>query len=117
MECTLKFVREEADDVIVYNVKLERATMKDSEEFKQILLDDISLGRKKMLVDLSKCSFIDSSFLGALITTVKSATHLGSEMFLVSDQTDILALLELTGTDKLFNLFPTIEEAYKGFSK
>ncbi len=59
------FIKEEHNDVIVEVVDLTRATLSEADEFKQRLTENIENGYKKIVVDLSDCEFIDSTFLGS----------------------------------------------------
>jgi len=103
------------EDVTVKLIKLERATFKEAEEFKSRLAKDIENGQLKIVVDLSECLFMDSTFLSALVTTLKRITTVGGNLKLVAVQAETLALLELTGTHKIFDIFQTRENAISSF--
>ncbi len=103
------------DDVTVKNVKLDRATFKDAEEFKRRLAQDIENKKLKILVDLSGCLFMDSTFLSALVTSLKRITEAGGNLKLVAIQPETLSLLELTGTYKVFEIFHSRESALNSF--
>jgi anti-anti-sigma regulatory factor len=62
----MDFIREVHGNILIEVVNLTRATLKEADEFKQILIEDISAGWRKVIVDLSECEFIDSTFLGTL---------------------------------------------------
>ena len=102
-------------DVIVEVVNLSRATMKEAEEFKNFIFKHIDEGFKKIVVDLDKCSFIDSTFLSTLVTSLKSLTAKGGNMKLCSVGSEVQSLLELTGTHRVFQIFPTKKEALRSF--
>ena len=63
----MDFDKTKNNNVVVLKVNLVRATLKEAEEFKNQLMEEIKLGNKKMVVDLSICEFIDSTFLGSLV--------------------------------------------------
>ncbi|NCS89175.1 MAG: hypothetical protein CO127_04925 [Ignavibacteria bacterium CG_4_9_14_3_um_filter_36_18] len=105
------------DDVTVKLIKLERATFKEAEEFKRKLIHDIENGKLKIVVDLSSCLFMDSTFLSALVTTLKRISTAGGDLKLVAVQTETLALLELTGTYKIFEIYKTREAAVHSFKE
>ena len=79
----MDFNKEKYNDVLVEVVNLTRATLKEAEEFKLTLLHDIEEGAKKIVVDISECEFIDSTFLGALVVSLKKITSLGGDLRLV----------------------------------
>ena len=85
----MEFFREEIEDVIVITVNLKRATLAEAEEFKQVLINDIQRGFKKIVVDLASCEFIDSTFLGSLVVSLKKLTGLGGDLRLVGFQPSV----------------------------
>ena len=113
----MDFNKEKYNDVIVEVVNLTRATLKEAEEFKLTLLHDIEEGAKKIVVDISECEFIDSTFLGALVVSLKKITSLGGDLRLVGFQPSVHSMFELTRMYRVFESYKTKEEAVKSFSQ
>lgn len=111
----MDFVKEIFGEVIVYTVNLTRATLKEAEEFKKVLSDEIDSGTKKLVVDLTNCEFIDSTFLGALVVSLKRITSLGGDLRLVGFQPSVHSMFELTRMYRVFEAHPNKEEALKSF--
>jgi anti-anti-sigma factor len=111
----MEFIQEKHGVVLVEVVRIMRATMQEAEEFKQILLKDIELGWRKIVVDLSECEFIDSTFLGALVVSLKRVTGLGGDLKLVGFQSAVNMMFQLTRMYRVFETFPTRDEAVKSF--
>ena len=103
-------------DVIVEVVNLTRATWKEAGELKKILDEDILLKYRRIVIDINKCEFIDSTFVGALVVAQKKITQLGGEIKLVEPLSAIQELLEKAGTLKLFDSYSTQREAIESFS-
>lgn len=99
----------------VFKVDLKRATYKDSEEFKEFLVKELQNKSKGVVIDLSKCEFIDSAFLGSILYGSKIISNNGGELRLVACHMDTEALLDLTGISKLIQVYETINEAEKSF--
>lgn len=116
MENNLDFLKETYNDVLVEVVNLTRATLKEAEEFKQTLTQDIETGARKIIVDLTDCEFIDSTFLGALVVSLKKVTALGGDLRLVGFQPAVHSMFELTRMYRVFESFKTKEEAINSFS-
>ncbi|NCS88518.1 MAG: hypothetical protein AUK34_05305 [Ignavibacteria bacterium CG2_30_36_16] len=116
MENNLDFIRENYNDVLVEVVNLTRATLKEAEEFKQTLSQDIETGARKIIVDLTDCEFIDSTFLGALVVSLKKVTALGGDLRLVGFQPAVHSMFELTRMYRVFESFKSKEEAITSFS-
>lgn len=111
----MEFSRQDIDDVIVLTVNLKRATLVEAEEFKQALVNEIQKGFKKIVVDLSTCEFIDSTFLGSLVVSLKKLTGLGGDLRLVGFQPAVHSMFELTRMYRVFESFKSTEEAVQSF--
>ncbi len=109
------FIKEEHKDVIVEIVDLNRATLSEADEFKQRLAENIENGYKKIIVDLTDCEFIDSTFLGALVISLKKVTSLGGDLRLVGFQPAVHSMFELTRMYRVFETFSTKEDAILSF--
>jgi len=80
-------------------------------EFKQQLLDVISKGAKSVVVDFSNTTFIDSTTLGVLVGGVKRLRPSGGSLALVCTDQNISKIFEITGLDRVFEIYPTRAEA------
>ena len=112
----MEFFREETNDVVVLTVNLNRATLVEAEDFKQVLVNDIQRGFKKIVVDLSSCEFIDSTFLGSLVVSLKKLTGLGGDLRLVGFQPAVHSMFELTRMYRVFESFKSAQEAVQSFN-
>lgn len=111
----MDFVKEKYGNITVEVVNLERATLKEAEEFKSILSRDVDEGSRHLIADLSQSEFIDSTFLGALVITLKKVTALGGDLKLVGFQPAVRSMFELTRMFRVFETYPTKEEAIKSY--
>ena len=113
----MDFIKETFEEIVVEVVNLSRATLKEAEEFKKILTQEIELGSRKMVVDLSECEFIDSTFLGALVVSLKKITSLGGDLKLVGFQPAVHSMFELTRMYRVFKAYPSKLEAIQSYGK
>jgi|SRR5690606_22502286 anti-anti-sigma factor len=111
----MDFTKETHGNVLVEIVNLTRATLKEAEEFKMTLSEDINAGWRRIVVDLTECEFIDSTFLGALVVSLKKVTGLGGDLRLVGFQPAVHSMFELTRMYRVFEAYKTREEAVKSF--
>jgi len=111
----MDFIREEYGKVIVHHVGITRATLREAEEFKMILGKDILAGHKNIVADLTECEFIDSTFLGALVISLKKVTAIGGDLRLVGFQEAVNSMFELTRMYRVFETYKTREEAIDSF--
>ena len=80
-------------------------------EFKQQLLDAIGKGAKDVIVDFSDTTFIDSTTLGVLVGGVKRLRSQDGQLSLVCSDRNITKIFEITGLDKVFEIYPTRDDA------
>ncbi len=111
----MNFSQEEIKGILVKHVHLTRATKDNAEEFKKFLMKDVANGKKKLLVDLSECEFIDSTFISSLVIALKASNQNNGTMKIVAKNSDISSVLELTGMVKVFEIYKDIKEAIASF--
>jgi len=80
-------------------------------EFKERMVELIESGKKQIVVDLSKATFIDSTTLGVLVGGVKRLRTAGGQLALVCSDRNITKIFEITGLDRVFTIHPTREAA------
>lgn len=85
----------------------------NSQEFRQQITDVAQQGAKIVLVDLKNVSFMDSSGLGSLVLAFKTLRASNNKLVLCSINEQIRILFELTGMDKVFEIFADQEEFQK----
>jgi anti-anti-sigma factor len=103
-------------DVAVETVNLTRATYKEAAELKKIINEDIARRFKKIVIDLSQCEFIDSTFIGVLVVSLKNIASIGGELHIIRPASIAHSILEMSGTLDIFNLCDNMEEAINSFS-
>ncbi len=111
----MEFSRQINSDIVIEYVNINRATMSEAEEFRDILLKDIDDGFLKIIIDLTNCHFMDSTFLGAIIIAFKRLSRLGGDLKIANAKSDTKSLLELTGTSRIFNMYDSQLEALESF--
>jgi anti-anti-sigma factor len=112
----MDYLQEVHEDVVVQFVDLTRATLKEADEFKYTLSKNIEQGYRKIVVDLSTCEFLDSTFLGALVVSLKKVTAMGGDLRLVGFHPAVNSMMELTRMHRVFESYPTKEEAINSFN-
>jgi anti-sigma B factor antagonist len=100
------------DKVMVVRVLESRMDIRDVDDFKAAMAGYIGKGSKLIALNLSGVDFIDSSGLGAIVSSLKL---LGGEGDLViSGATPtVLSLFKLTRIDRVFTLVDTEEDALR----
>ena len=83
--------------------------MATSPELEQALENANPAGR--IVVDLSGCTFLDSSALRVLVHQARAAEDAGGAIALVTTDPGILRVLEIATTDTLLPVHDTVESA------
>lgn len=109
------FTREVVGDVLIEKVNFSRATFKEAQEFKDRLVYDILTNNLKIIIDLSSCEYIDSTFLGALVVVLKKMAERSGEIKYIIPQPSALYLFKITGLYGVLNLYRNKEEALESF--
>lgn len=111
----MEFKSEKYQDVSVVHVYLTRATLAKAVKFKEFVADIINEGTHKIIIDLTLCEYIDSTFLGALISLLKKVNSLGGDLRLVYNKEAPSLVFMITRMDKVFKIFSTLDEALASF--
>lgn len=73
--------------------------------------EHISQGRLLLVLDLAGVSFMASTGLGVLVGRLKLVRAANGAMLLVCSSERILSVFSITGLDKVFQIFPTVDDA------
>ncbi|MCH1867380.1 STAS domain-containing protein [Nocardioides sp. CFH 31398] len=91
---------------------LDRLTMVSAKRFSGHVADLIGGGTSRIVVDLSRTGFVDSSGLGALIAGLKSARQAGGDLRLAAPSEQVTTILSLTNLDKVLRPRDSVESAF-----
>ena len=73
--------------------------------------EHISAGRNHLVVDLEGVSFMASTGLGVLVGRLKLVRAANGTLRLVCSNERILSVFSITGLDKVFQIFASVDEA------
>ena len=107
----LDFEKEYSSNIVIINVNISRATFKEAHEFKKFIDDEMKKKKLKIVIDLSPCDFLDSTFIGVLVVTLKKLADAGGELRIVEPPSIAHTILTVTGTLNIFNTHKTKSEA------
>jgi anti-sigma B factor antagonist len=80
-------------------------------ELKQELHRLVGEGAKRLVVDMSDTTFIDSTTLGVLLSVVKCVRPDGGAIVLVCPDRNVQRIFEITLLDRVFAIVDTRDEA------
>ncbi len=79
-------------------------------QLKWMLLDSLEEGRSRLVVDLSRTSFMDSTALGVLVGVNRTLDG-DRRLAIVCARPSLLRIFELSGLDRAFVICATLEDA------
>ena len=80
-------------------------------QLRQCLADLDDSGQHRLLIDLEKVDFLDSTALGVLVGGLKRARAKDGSMALVCSQERLLKIFRITGLTKVFDIHDSVESA------
>jgi anti-sigma B factor antagonist len=105
-------IQDEAIDDATHVIELGgEVDLYTAPEFKERMVELIEGGKKQIVVDLSKATFIDSTTLGVLVGGVKRLRPAGGGLALVCTDQNIAKIFEITGLDRVFPIHDTRDDA------
>ena len=110
------FEQKVQNGVVIEVVNLTRPTFNDAQRFKNILIEDIVEKKfRKVIIDISQCDFIDSTFLGSMIVAKKKMNEVDGELKVVEPSNSFDALLERTPILDIMEPHKSLEKAILSF--
>lgn len=101
---------------MIIEVLEARLATNAAQDFGEQLNHLIGLGHNRVVLNLQRVRFIDSSGLGIIVMVQRRLTN-GGEIAIVSDQEAVLNVLKLTRMNKIFRIFPDEASAVAALSE
>jgi anti-anti-sigma factor len=102
------------DDVVVISVNLIRATLEKAIHFKDYLNKLIEKD-SKLILDLSECVFLDSTFMGVIVSALKRSVSSNGDIRIVLDEETESVIFYVTRMDNVFKTYDSIDEAVNSY--
>lgn len=84
----------------------EKLLVSNRQEYKQQLLNALTLGVDEVVADASDTRYIDSSGLGILVSVTKHASEKGKKLIVKGLSTELQLLMELSRIDSIIHIEP-----------
>ncbi len=105
------------DGVYVIAVNLSYATLNEAIAFRKIAEEEINSGHTRLVIDLSNCVYIDSTFFSAIMMTFRMMEGQGYKLKVVESAITGVDIFIQTNTYRVFDIYKTREEAIKSFEE
>jgi anti-sigma B factor antagonist len=106
----LKLGHHAKDGIEVIDVQGE-IDMYTAPRLRELLIDLVSKGSYRLVVNLDKVGFLDSTGLGVLVGGLKRVRAHDGSLDLVCTQQRILKILTITGLTEVFGIHQTVDQA------
>ena len=84
-------------------------------DFSGAVMSLLAAGDKKVVIDLSKVTYVDSATIGCLMDIYRQTTASGGELRLAGVNKRVETMLTMTGAHNFLKMFPDEAEALKSF--
>jgi anti-sigma B factor antagonist len=107
--------RKEGEVLIIKPIE-KRLDASVAVDFKEKVAELIKSGNELIVLDLSEVNFMDSSGLGAIVSSLKTLGRKG-ELVISGIQETVMQLFKLTRMDRVFRIFKDEKEAVSALSE
>jgi len=80
-------------------------------KLREKLVELIDAGNDRIVVDLERVGFMDSTGLGSLVAGLKRIRERDGELAIVCTREPVLKVLGITGLDRVFPVHDSVEKA------
>ncbi len=108
MDLTLSSRTEGDATVLVVGGEIDVYT---APKLREHIIDLVSAGAYRLVVDMEQVEFLDSTGLGVLVGGLKRVRAHDGSLVLVCTQDRILKIFRITGLTKVFPIFDSVEAA------
>lgn len=105
---------EKIGDVTVARIPLDELDASNSAELKRDIAPVLE-ANNKVVIDLTRLHFMDSSGLGAMLSCLRQLTAKGGDLKLCCMSKQVRAAFELVRMHRIFDIFGTRDEAVHAF--
>ncbi len=112
----MKITQREVGNVVILDLNGKLVGGPDADTFREVFKSLIDQGKKNVIVNLEKVSWINSTGLGILISNYTSVRNAGGDLVVMHASDRIESILYVTKLNLLFKSFEQEEDALKAFS-
>ena len=108
----LEVETEERDGATVLSLRGE-IDVYTAPRLRQAIVDLVDAGSSRLVVDMEKVDFLDSTGLGVLVEGLKRVKNRNGTLSIVATQDKILKIFDITGLNKAFAIHASVDDAVK----
>lgn len=113
----MKIAQREVGNAVVLDLNGKLTGGPDAETFHEVFKGLVDQGKKNIVVNLEKVSWINSTGLGILISGYMSVRRAGGDLVVTHASERIESILYVTKLNLLFKSYESEDEAVKSFAQ
>ena len=113
---SVKLSNRQVGDVTVVDAAGRITLGEGASAFRDMIRDLAAKGNKKLLVNLSEVSYIDSSGIGEMVSSYTTVTNHGGQLKLLGLNKRVKDLLQITKLYTVFEVFDEEASAIRSFA-
>tara|TARA_B100000989_G_C19361786_1_gene393597 strand:- start:128 stop:472 length:345 start_codon:yes stop_codon:yes gene_type:complete len=110
----IKFQIEESGDVKIFRID-GRLDATSAPKLENALEQACSKGFLKIILDLADMEYLSSAGIRLILSLTKKLDNLNGGLRLCSISEDVMEIIKMAGFERILNIYPTENEALKGF--
>lgn len=112
----MKITQREVGNAVILDLNGKLQGGADADTFREVFKSLVDQGKKNVIVNLEKVSWINSTGLGILISGYTSVRRAGGDLVVMRASDRIESILYVTKLNLLFKSYEAEDEALKAFS-
>jgi anti-sigma B factor antagonist len=113
----LKITQREVDNAVILDLNGKLTGGPDADTFREVFKSLIDQGKKNIIVNLEKVSWINSTGLGILISGYTSVRRGGGDLVIMHASDRIESILYVTKLNLLFKAYDNEQDALASFAE
>ncbi len=110
----MEIYRREVGDVVIFDINGE-IDLYNAPEIKEKIKDEMNKNKVNVIINLDRVSYIDSSGIGVLISSLSNLKKIGGALKLINVYASVRKVFELTKLTSFFDIYDNESDALIAF--
>lgn len=106
--------RRESGEIVIFDINGE-IDLYNAPEIKDKIKEEMNKGKVNIIINLDKVSYIDSSGIGVLISSLSNLKKVGGALKLINVYASVRKVFELTKLTSFFDIYDSESDALGAF--
>lgn len=110
----MEITRRESGEIVIFDINGE-IDLYNAPEIKDKIKDEMNKNKVNIIINLDKVSYIDSSGIGVLISSLSNLKKVGGALKLINVYASVRKVFELTKLTSFFDIYDSEADALAAF--